>query len=449
MSSTTTPDIAIRNKGTELCMEASSLEDGSSFQKLVMNRCDMRNPNQRFKQIGNNMYQTESVGKRCLDDGGGRATSKLHLVTCDRTNPNQTFVLNGGGQLSNPNKPGLCVDAGADGRATIGSFAQLYQCAPSNPNQQFEHVFILSDMCKGDAARTNPTCYNYCQSIQKDTAFAAEAAQCNLDQWQQGYCTVGDRIVSKDNSYCYSYCNPARTDMSASVNEWCNSKRKAWCEERLRSLQNNMAAHPTSTEVKTAYRDFLNAEQCACYLPDDIYNSYITDLKNKMGLVPGKHDLVIQQIENNMKCLYPPCGKASRAFRPFTCPSLELCFQNISVDIRGSTIEGSSDVNATQNCLNQIQETTECKYSYGPWTDCTGGKQSQSVTPAAGSSSECKAYTQQRDCTAGTSPSSPPTTPPTPPAPAPPSTTGYVVLGVAGLIGVILLFLLVWLLVRT
>lgn len=452
----TQPTVLIKNKATGFCMKEGGNEPGSSMGlNLVMDTCNIRDPKQNFRvDTTNGMIQATSVENRCLDDGGGLSGSKFHLWPCDPNNQNQRFGLYDDGSVKNrmktePQTNVRCMDGGDNGRANIGSSYQLYDCYDGRRTQQFEVVPNWSSICTGPAVQTDPRCLLYCSSIQTDANMKQEALQCKLDKWQRGLCN-NDFILRLDPT-CMDYCNPGRSDTDVDTTEWCTKKRKELCASKEQKLKADMLAK-NDEDSKKAYKDFINSQTCACYLPDTIYDDYIADMKRKMGLKPGQQDMIITFLDANKKCMYPPCATTRPEFRPFTCPSLQLCVQNIDVDIQGSTVTGSSDVAAAQNCFNSIQNTKKCNYTYGPWTDCTNGTQTRTSTPTSDSDPSCSSTTESQACTASTSPTPPPTTNPTTtdptttttttPSTTPPSSSTIWVVSISVVLVILLLIIL-------
>lgn len=445
----TQPTMMIRNKANGFCMKEGGNENNESGLKLVMDTCNVRDPKQNFRVDRNQgMVYATSVANRCMDDGGGLTGSIFHLWPCDSNNTNQRFGFYDDGTIKNrlasePQTNIRCMDAGANNRANIGSQYQLYDCYDGRGTQQFELVPNWSSICTGSTAvQTDPRCISYCESIQNNAAMIQEATQCKLDKWQRGYCN-NDLILNAQNATCMDYCNPGRMDINVDTNDWCTSKRRDLCATRERTLKANMLAK-NDDDSKQAYKDLITSQACACYLPESVYTEYVDDMKRKMGLKSGQQDMIITFLEANKKCMYPPCATTRPEFRPFVCPALQLCIQNIDVDIQGSTITGSSDVNAAMNCFNSIQSTRKCNHSYGPWTDCVDGTQTRIGTPTSDSDSGCQPSKETQKCESATTPSTPPppTNPTSPPIGTTTSSTSYITAVYVVVVVCIILFIL-------
>ena len=73
----------------------------------------------------------------CLDDGGGQLGSTFQTCTCNATASSQKFAYSPATfQLTNPDKPGLCMDTGG-GTYNGASLYSWGSCDAANTNQKF------------------------------------------------------------------------------------------------------------------------------------------------------------------------------------------------------------------------------------------------------------------------------------------------------------------------
>ena len=72
-----------------------------------------------------------------MDDGGGGLHSIFQTCTCNASASSQKFAYDASTlQLSNPDKPGLCMDTGG-GTTNGASKYYWHTCDATNANQQF------------------------------------------------------------------------------------------------------------------------------------------------------------------------------------------------------------------------------------------------------------------------------------------------------------------------
>jgi hypothetical protein len=364
----------ISYKGNTLncCLNRSVLDDNST--------CDPS-----LRSVTNPACDSELLNYCTKDKNGNPTGSKIFNDSCKKFEQD----LRKNNRYNNPNIYN-----------NINTSKQIYcGIAPSQNQSIFNKMLSAitgeNTMTFTSQAQQN-NCVDWCSKVANEDVSSYK--QCELYNWERNYCK-DDKLLS--DAICVNYCNPLSTDIASQ--EWCKTARQNYCKQ-----QYDLYKSKGDEELLK----WLQTTECACYLPDEVYNSYSDNLKKKIG---SSNQLVLDYIDTHKKCLFPACAKQSKNYNHETCPDLMFCVQDVTLNITDSKITGSADVNASQKCALEIQNQKGCEYTYGNWSDCVNGSQSRTKTLSIGDVKTCyPGGTESQSCTIPTSPTTPDTTTTTP-----------------------------------
>ena len=198
---------------------------------------------------------------------------------------------------------------------------------------------------------------------------------CEARPWQSGYCTHERLQQLGTDVTCSQFCTEAP--------HLCHARRYQFCKEQYEK------AKEAGGDV---FEAFLKDAKCACYLPEHVYDDFITDFIDKTGA----QGTLRQYLVNNKKCLFPSCGTASSSYREGECHPMTICAQNVNVGIVDSTVT-SEDTSITlqQDCAVEISKQLDCEYGgWLPWGEYVDGVRTRIRDLIAGDPSKCAVQVQ-------------------------------------------------------
>lgn len=265
----------------------------------------------------------------------------LVLIGNDKTNINSKFIGN---------------DAGSDARMNMSSYYNsLYHTfytlpikTTADPNGAVPTYLALPDLARGNCCadqRNLSTCgimkkpnqecplfmKSYCTDDKLKTSPCTKYALTNPDDLQEpvlNYCRN-----NMNSNFCISYCNANPSKCVGTITGYCADAYKAG-----KAFTTVPLVDSTKGDTKN------NSEICACYMPSEYYQQYFNDLYK---LTPGLKGL----LDQNPRCSFGPCQRASiqNPTLSTTCPSNNICVQQIQYDVDGRIDSGSIQNNASCN----------------------------------------------------------------------------------------------------
>ena len=212
----------------------------------------------------------------------------------------------------------------------------------------------LTTFCKGDTSRL----FNIDGDQECSEKWCVDNPEvCENDRMD--YCWLGDNM---QNNNCKDFC-----DKNPGI---CDSKLIDYCEgNKLNDIVCQNFCKSTgkcTTNLLNYCKDVSSAtnedgsvkEMCACYMSDIFYSDFYNKLGEKIG-----HETVAT-LGNRPVCTFPPCSKVKDIWtNTDTCPAITACFNKISLDGDGISIDNLDQDNDCSTFISEGMKVQECQNS--------------------------------------------------------------------------------------